>query len=65
MKKLSEIEKEELHKERINDVIYMGKFIIMDMIIEKMKKCNKKKDFIDYAYLFLEIYVTKDGEKHE
>lgn len=30
-----------------------------------MKKCNKKKDFIDYAYLFLEIYTTKDGDEHE
>lgn len=62
---IKKMEKLEVLKDKdINDVIYMGKFIVLDMIIDKMKSCNKK-DFIDYCKLFIEIYQTKDGEKHE
>ena len=48
----------------IKNVVYMGKFIVLDMIIKRMRSCNTK-EFIEYSKLFKELYESKDGEKHE
>ena len=55
--------KDEIKKLEKEEFEYFGKYSLLNMILDRLIGANKK-DFIEYAKLFAEIYELENGDKN-